>query len=174
MKKIYVTLLMLCMTCMLAVAGNIKVLQGEKKFLKNHSGELLLEINWKDAQYDYRKPLSQEFPQFGKYAESSWSGFVQEFNKECDHMVVVKQSKNAKYKICIDISNVDQYLKITGLIPGPATKIWSTLTIVDIATGEVMVTVSFNEINGGASPSPYESFSDSFEELGEKVADKLQ
>lgn len=174
MKKIFVTLMILCMTCMMSMAGNVKVLQGDKKFLKRNTGELLLEINWRNAQYDYRKPLKQEFPQFDKYAEASWSGFAQDFNDECDHMVVVRRSNTAKYKIVIDVTNVDQYLKVTGLLPGPATKIWGTLKIVDIATGEVMVLISFNEVNGGASPSPYESFSDSFEELGETVAEKLQ
>lgn len=170
MKKYLLTIMMVCLACVSAMAADCKVVSGNKKVWKGATGEALLNINWSEAQYDYKMPLTDKFANLEPFAEASWSGFVQEFNEECK-VQVVKESKSAKYQIDIKVTNVDQYVKITGFIPGPATKIWGTLTVTDIATGQILVTVAINSLDGGASPSPFESFSDSFEKLGEWVAD---
>lgn len=172
MKKFCTTLLMLCITVMCAFAGSdIKVMEGNKKFFKSAQGEALLTINWGQATYDYKKPLTEKFGDLEPYADASYSGFIDSFNDECKKVKIVPGSKNAKYQFTIDVTNVDQYIKVMGFVPGPATKIWGTLTITDIATGEKLLVVDIKSVDGGASPSPFESFSDSFEELAEQVAD---
>jgi len=170
MRKIIVSLVLLCMACGCVIAKDIKVTQGDKKFFKTAEGLALLEINWDDCMYDNRESLSERYGDFKPYAEASRSGFIQDFDKDVKHVKITENADKANYKIDIKIEKVDQYIKVTGLIPGPATKIWGTLTISDIKSGEALLTVRIKECDGGASPSIYETFSDSFESLAQQVA----
>lgn len=175
MKKTILSLILFCAVCLSALAGSsIKVIHGDKHFLRKATGEAVLKIDWTDATYDYGMPLSEKFPTFAPFDEASWTGFNQEFSENCHTLRLVRQSTSARYLITIKVHNVDQYIKVFSVIPGPATKVWSTVTITDQQTGEDVVIIRANEVDGGASPSPFESFSDSFEELGEEVADRLQ
>jgi len=170
MKKLIVSLVLLCMACGFAVAGDLKVTQGNKKFFKTAEGLALLEINWDDCTYDNRESLQSRYGDFTPYANASRSGFIQDFDKDVKHVKITEDASKANYKVTIKVDKVDQYIKVTGLIPGPATKIWGTLTITDTKSGEVLLVVKIDECNGGASPSPFESFSDSFESLAQQLA----
>jgi len=171
MKKLLFTLLIMCVTVATAMAGSdIKVLKGDKKFFKTAQGTAQLEIVWDQAKYDNRMPLTEQFKDMTKYAEASWNGFYETFNDKCKKVKVVRAANSYDYKFTMRVSNVDQYLKVMGFVPGPATKIWGTLTISDAKTGEELVIIDVDYVDGGASPSPFESFSDSFEKLAEEVA----
>lgn len=170
MKKITVFLMMVCMACTWVMAGSIKVIDGNKKVFKSISGYAWLEIDWSTTSYDGRETLQEKYGDFTPYADAARNGFIQDFNKDCRSVKVVDDNIEAQYKITIKVDKVDQYIKVTGLIPGPATKIWGTLTITDLKSGDVLTTVKIDELNGGASPSPFETFSDTFEALGETVA----
>lgn len=169
MKKIIMTLV-LCISCMCAYAGlDIKVANGDKKFFKNTEGKAIVEINWDGATFDGRMSLAEKFGDMTDYAAASKNGFTESFNDESKKLKVVQEAKDAQYKFTIQITKVDQYFKVMGFVPGNATKIWGTLIVTDIATGQQLVEVIIDEVDGGASPSPTETFSDSFEELAEQL-----
>lgn len=172
MKKILLSLVVLCMTCLSAMAGSdIKVTQGDKKFFKSAEGGATLEISWKDAKYDNgRETLEAHFgDMLTSIKEAAIAGFMQDFAKYSKKVNIVESSNDAKYKIVIKLTNVDQYYKVMGFVPGNATKIWGTLSISDTKSGEVLLEVSIDELDGGASPSPIETVSDSFEELAKQI-----
>ena len=170
MKKKSFVIVMLCMVFSMAMAGSIKVIEGNKKVFKSISGLAVLEIDWSNTSYDGRMTLEEKYGDFTPYEAAARSGFIQDFNQDCRSVKVVTDDSRAQYKISIKVDKVDQYIKVTGLIPGPATKIWGTLTISDLESGEVLTVVKIDECNGGASPSPFETFSDTFEALGEQIA----
>ena len=64
---------------------------------------------------------------------------------------------------------MDQYFKVMGFIPGNATKVWGTMNVTDLQTGETIAVIEVKEVNGGANPSPNGSFSDCFEELAKQI-----
>ncbi len=170
MKRLILTMMVLCMTCMCAFAGlDIKATQGDKKFFKKSEGKAIVEILWDGAKYDNKMALEEKFGDMTEYAAASLNGFTESFNDECKKIKVVSDKKEADYNFTIQITNVDQYFKVMGFIPGNATKIWGTLTVTDIKSGETLLVVEIDELDGGASPSPTETFSDSFEELAEQL-----
>lgn len=170
MRRLFLSLVVLCMTCMCAYAGlDIKVAQGDKKFMKTAEGKAVVEILWDGAQYDNKMPLEQKFDNLKECQAASLNGFKESLNDNSKKVKTVEDAKDATYKISIKITNVDQYFKVMGFVPGNATKIWGTLTISDAKSGDVLLVVDINEVDGGASPSPIETFSDSFEELAEQL-----
>lgn len=150
-------------------AAWVKFAEGDKKFFKTASGDAVLTIDWSEASYDGRETLEQKYGDFTPYAAAARNGFIQDFNPNCKTVQIVEDEAKAKYEIKIKVSKVDQYFKVTGFVPGNATKIWGELTITDRATGTLLFKMTINEADGGASPSPYETFSDVFEFLGKAV-----
>lgn len=169
MKKILLTILTLCLAGVSAFAGSdLSVVNGDKKFFKNASGKVNLVIDWSQATFDDRMTLEEKFGDMTDRKAASRSGFIQDFSKIFKNLPIV--DGDADYKIEIMVSKIDQYIKVMGFIPGPATKTWGTLTVTDLRTGEALLTIAINECDGGASPSPDESFSDSFESIACQLA----
>lgn len=171
MKKTLLTLALLCVACISAFAGGIKVTGGDKKIFKHISGNAVLEFIFDNATFADKMPLQEDsrFQDIEHVKEVAMNGFKQDFNDECENVKVVDSAADAQYKITLKVTKMDQYVKITGFIPAPATKTWGVMTISDLKTGEILTTVEVNAVNGGANPSPDGCISDSFEELGEKV-----
>ncbi len=170
MKRLAILALFVCAFACVSFAGSgIKYASGDKKFFKTAEGSALLEFVWDGATYDGRCPLRQEWPDLDQYIFKARDGFLQDFTKKSKKVTITEKASEAKYKIVIRITNVDRYIKVMGFIPGPSTKVWGTIVISDKATGEELLKVNLDEVEGGASPSPFESMSDTFELIGAKL-----
>ncbi len=170
MKKCLFTVLLALVGSLTAMAGlDIKVIEGDKKFMKSASGDVVLVFDWEGATYDNKMPLEQQFTDLERLKPLAWYGFVEVFNEKAKNMKVVKDEAAAKYKFAMKVTNMDRYIKVMGFIPGPATKVWGTLTVTDLSNGEVIAVIQVTEVDGGANPSPDGSFSDCFEELAKQV-----
>lgn len=171
MKKIFMTMVALMLMSASAWAGSeLEVKQGDKKFFKTAEGNAVLEFVFDNATYDGRMPLTEKFS-MSNLKKLAYSGFKQEFNDQCKKVKIVEDNSNVKYKFTVVITKMDQYFKVMGFIPGNATKAWGTITVTDANNGEVLLVVDVDEVDGGASPSPDETISDCFEEMGEQFSD---
>lgn len=170
MKKIYLTLIAILCLFASTYAADIYVVNGDKKFFKSASGNAVLEFVWENARYDNKMALEEHYSNLENLKAVAWNGFVETFNEKCKTVKVVRYASDAKYKMTMKVVNMDSYTKVMGFIPAPATKVWGTFTITDIATGEVLVEINVKEVDGGANPSPDGTFSDCFEELGKQVS----
>ena len=172
MKRMVVSMALVCLACVSAWAGGIKVVSGDKKVFKNAEGSAVLEIVFDGATYDDKMPLAEneKFSDMASVKKIAMAGFTEYFNKKSKSVKISESADGAKYKISLQVSKMDQYVKVMGFIPAPATKTWGTLTITDLATGQVLTTVEVNAVDGGANPSPDGCISDSFEKIGEEVA----
>ena len=171
MKKILLTLIVAVMGCMTAMAGSdLKVVEGDKKFLKTASGNAVLIFDWEGATYDNKEPLTNHYSNLEQLKPIAWNGFVEEFNKKSKNVKVVKDATDARYQFSMQVTNMDMYVKVMSFIPSPATKVWGVMTVTDLQTGEVIAIIQVKEVNGGGNPSPDGSFSDCFEELGKQMA----
>ena len=155
-----------------AFAGNpIKVVNGDKKFFKSAEGKVFLEVVFdKNATYDDKMPLTEKYSDLDTKAIISYNGFVEEFNDNNSKMTFVKDAAEADYKMTINVTKIDEFFNVMGWVSGPCVRVWGTLTVTDTKTGNTMIVVDIDEIDGGAAPSTDRAFNDSFGELGEKIA----
>ncbi len=171
MKRLVVFALFVSVFVCASFAGSgIKYVSGDKKFFKSAEGKALLEIIWDGATYDSKRPLREEWPDLDQYIFKAKDGFLQDFTKKSKKVEITENPAEANYKIVIRITNVDRYIKVMGFIPGPSTKVWGTIVISDKASGNELLKINLDEVEGGASPSPFESMSDTFELIGAKLA----
>lgn len=171
MRKVIISMLLVLVGCMTAMAGSdIKVIEGNKKFLKTAEGNAVLVFDWDGATFDNKQPLAEKFSNLEGLKKIAWSGFEETFNEKSKKVKIVADENGAKYRFSMKVTNMDQYFKVMGFIPGNATKVWGTLTVTDLSTGEVLAVIEVKEVNGGANPSPDGSLSDCFEELAKQVS----
>lgn len=162
MKKLLFTMLLMAVGSVMVMArSDIKVVRGDKKFLKTAQGNATLVFDWEGATYDNKMPLASKFDKLEELKKVAWNGFQENFNKKSKKVKVVTDQEKARYKFTMKVTNMDQYVKVMGFIPGPATKVWGTMTITDLADGEVIAVIEVNEVDGGANPSPSGTFIDS-------------
>lgn len=171
MKRLF---LMAVMTLVATVtfAGNpLKVISGDKKFFKSAEGTVLLEVVFNDdATYDDRMPLSEKYNDLAQKTVIAYDGFIEEFNDNNSKMTFVKDEAEADYKITINVTKIDEFYNPMGWIPGPCIRVWGTLTVMDAKTGESLLVVDIDEIDGGSAPTTDRAFNDTFGELGERIA----
>lgn len=173
MNKIILTLVVCFTATVYAMAGSdLKVTQGDKKFFKTASGTAVMELIFDNATFDDKMPLAQneKFKDMDNVKKISAEAFKGEFNKKVKNVSVIDDVSSAKYKFTFNISKMDQYFKVMGFIPSPATKVYGTLTITDNATGEVLVVINVDGADGGANPSPDGTIEDCFRDLAKQMA----
>ena len=170
MKKVFVVMCMM-LVGITAFAGNpLKVIGGDKKFFKTAEGGALLEISYDGASFDGKKPLTEKYSDIPEKCKISYDGFVEEFSEKCKKVQIVKSAKEAKYKISIKVTKVDEFVNVMGWIAGPCIRVWGTLTITDINGGAPLLVVDIDEIDGGSATSTDGAFEDTFNELGRRIA----
>ena len=155
-----------------AFAGNpLKVVDGNKKFFKTTEGKVFLEVVFdNNATYDDKMPLSEKYRDLDAKVVIAYDGFIEEFNDNNSKMTFVKDEAEADYKMTINVTKVDEFYNPMGWIAGPCVRVWGTLTVTDTKTGDTMIVVDIDEIDGGSSPTTDRAFNDTFGELGEKIA----
>jgi len=155
-----------------AIAGNpLKVVNGDKKFFKSAEGKVFLEVVFDaNAIYDEKMPLTEKYNDLDAKAIISYEGFVEEFTDSKSKMTIVKDEAEADYKMTINVTKIDEFVNVMGWVPGPCVRVWGTLTVTDTKTGDTMIVVDIDEIDGGSSPTTDRAFNDTFGELGKSIA----
>lgn len=170
MKRLFL-MAFVTLFAVVAFAGNpIKVVSGDKKFFKNAEGNILLEVKYDGASFDGKMPLTEKYADIDTKTTISYNGFVEEFSDRNDDLIFVKDEAEAKYKMTIQVTKVDEFINVMGFVAGPCIRVWGTLTVTDVKTGESLVVVDIDEIDGGSAPTTDRAFNDTFGELGEKIA----
>lgn len=170
MKKVLMTLIMALLAVNVFAANPLKVKDGDKKFFRKAKGECLLEVVYTGASFDGKKPLTEKYQDIDNKTTISYEGFVEEYNERNNDLPIVKDGANAKYKITIQVTKVDEFVNVMGFIPGPCIRIWGTLTVTDIQNGSTILVVDIDEIDGGSAPTTDRAFNDTFGELGKIIA----
>lgn len=170
MKKVFAVMCMMLIG-MTAFAGNpLKVIGGDKKFFKTAEGGAVLEISYDGASFDGKMPLTEKYSDIPAKCKISYDGFVEDFSEKCEKVKIVKSAKEAKYKISVKVTKVDEFINVMGWIAGPCIRVWGTLTITDINGGSPLLVVDIDEIDGGSATSTDGAFEDTFNELGKRIA----
>lgn len=171
MKRLFL-MAFITLFAMAAFAGNpLKVVSGNKKFFKSAEGKIFLEVVFNDdATFDGKMPLAEKYDDLENKTVISYNGFIEEFNDNNSKMTFVKDEAEADYKITINVTKIDEFINVMGWIPGPCIRVWGTLTVTDAKTGDSLLVVEIDEIDGGSAPTTDRAFNDTFGELGERIA----
>lgn len=170
MKRLFMMAFMTIIATVAFAANPLKVVNGDKKFFKNAEGTVFLEVIYEGASFDDRMPLTEKYDNIEEKTTISYNGFIEEFSERNDKLQFVKTEEEATYKITIKVTKVDEFINVMGFISGPCIRVWGTLTVTDVKTGESLLVVEIDEIDGGSAPTTDRAFNDTFGQLGEKIA----
>ena len=170
MKRLIMTAILVMVATITFAANPIKVVNGDKKFFKNAEGTVFLEVIYEGATFDDKMPLTEKYDNVEEMTTISYDGFIEEFSERNSRLSFVKTEEEATYKMTIKVTKVDEFINIMGFIPGPCIRVWGTLTITDVKSGDTLLVVEIDEIDGGSAPTTDRAFNDTFGELGQKIA----
>lgn len=170
MKRLFISVVMTMVATVAFASNPIKVTGGDKKFFKSAEGGILLEVNYDGASFDGKMPLNQKYSDIEEKTKISVDGFIEEFSERNSKLKFVNSETEAKYKMTITVTKVDEFVNVMGFIPGPCVRVWGTLSVTDAKSGETLLVVEIDEIDGGSAPTVDRAFNDTFGKLGEKIA----
>jgi hypothetical protein len=170
MKRIVLMAFMTIIATVAFAANPIKVVSGDKKFFKSAEGNVYLEVKYEGASFDDKMPLTEKYDDMESKTTISYNGFIEEFTDNNKKMKFVTTESEATYKMTIQVTKIDEFINVMGWIPGPCIRVWGTLTVTDVKSGESLLVVEIDEIDGGSAPTTDRAFNDAFGKLGEKIA----
>ena len=170
MKRLLMTAVLVMVATVTFAANPLKVLNGDKKFFKNAEGTVFLEVIYHGATFDDKMPLTEKYDNMEEKTTISYNGFIEEFSQRNKKLQFVKTEAEATYKITIKVTKVDEFVNIMGFIPGPCIRVWGTFTVTDAKSGEALLVVDIDEIDGGSAPTTDAALNDTFGELGQAIA----
>ena len=170
MKRLVLMAFMTIIATVAFAANPIKVVSGDKKFFKSAEGNVYLEVKYEGASFDDKMPLTEKYDDMESKTTISYNGFIEEFTDNNKKMKFVTTESEATYKITIQVTKIDEFINVMGWIPGPCIRVWGTLTVTDVKSGESLLVVDIDEIDGGSAPTTDRAFNDAFGKLGEKIA----
>lgn len=170
MKRLVLVAFMSIIATVAFAANPIKVVSGDKKFFKSAEGNIYLEVKYEGASFDDKMPLTEKYNDMESKTTISYDGFIEEFKDNNKKMDFVTTESEANYKITIQVTKIDEFINVMGWIPGPCIRVWGTLTVTDVKSGESLLVVDIDEIDGGSAPTTDRAFNDAFGKLGEKIA----
>lgn len=170
MKRLFLMAFMAVFATVAFASNPIKVVSGDKKFFKSAEGNVFLEVIYDNASFDDKMPLTEKYSDIEAKTLISYNGFIEEFASKKSRFNFVKDEAEATYKITINVTKVDEFVNIMGFIPGPCIRVWGTLTVTDVKTGDSLLVVDIDEIDGGSAPTTDRAFNDTFGELGKRIA----
>jgi hypothetical protein len=127
-------------------------------------------VKYEGASFDDKMPLTEKYNDMESKTTISYNGFIEEFKDNNKKMDFVTTESEANYKITIQVTKIDEFINVMGWIPGPCIRVWGTLTVTDVKSGESLLVVDIDEIDGGSAPTTDRAFNDAFGKLGEKIA----
>ena len=170
MKRLFLMAFVTLFATVAFASNPLKIVNGDKKFFKNAEGTVFLEVIYEGASFDDKMPLTEKYDNIEEKTTISYNGFIEEFSERNDKLQFVKTEEEATYKMTIKVTKVDEFINVMGWIPGPCIRVWGTLTVTDVKTGDTLLVVDIDEIDGGSAPTTDRAFNDTFGKLGEKIA----
>lgn len=173
MKRVFSTLFAVLITVS-AFAGNPFSITSGKKNLKQiftDKATAVISIDWSNAKYDNKKELKAELG--GDYefvVKDCLENFIEKFNEESKGLCVSDKAERAKYKIQINVTNMDSYFAAMRFIPQYEGKVWGSMVITSLETGETLAEIKIDEAEDGADSVKKECYGETFGKMAKRTA----
>ena len=173
MKKFISTLIMM-VVCVSMFAGNpFRIKEGKQnaKSLMKENTIAVVEYDWSGAMYDRKMSAKDKFEADYDFVVSNCeSSFVTGFNGESKGLRLSNEAnENAKYKITLKVTNLDSFFAAMRFVPRHEAKMWGTITVTSMATGEKVLEATINEAEDGCDLVWRECFGKTFAEMGKNL-----
>jgi len=168
MKKILLTTLVLLLS--FTAMAKVKVISGSAVCLRENA-TAIVEFDYSDATFDknqsYEKWCGEDFEE---RVVNSTEAFVSSFNKKSKGLKINDNAAEAKYRIVVKVGDCDQNMGMSCSWGQMQFKCSAIITIVEIATNEVVCTVEVDEEKGFCDYTPLHRISDCFGSIGHELA----
>ena len=168
MRKTITTLFAVFLS--LTAMAKVKVTSGSTACLKENA-TAIVEFDYSEATFD--KEQSYESWCGEDYEERvnlSKEEFIRSFNKKSKGLQINNDSSDAKYRIIVKVGNCDQNMGMSCTWGQMQFKCSGIITIVEIATNEIICTVDVNEVKGGCDYTPLDRITECFGSIGKELS----
>ena len=163
MKRFFLAL------CCFILCGNmfasIKIKEGSNSFMKSN-GVAKIIFDWSEAQWDNWETLPEHWGnEYETYVRNGEKSFIHGFNEAGRKVLIKKDAADSNYEITVKWENFDVFW-----LPRAKHKVWATITVKSMVTGDVICVYKVKEFVGHGDFIKRESFTDMMEDLGEAIA----
>ena len=147
MKKVILSMLLVVVGCIAAMAGNsIKLTEGSIASLKN-GGVGWVVIDMADTKFDNKMPLRQDdrFKDVDSQMDNYKSEFVREFNDNTGKFKMTNNADEAQYEFIVKLTNLDVFVRLGSFKGGVGIKLWGNINIKDKTSGESVAVFTIDE-----------------------------
>ncbi|MCF0202098.1 MAG: hypothetical protein HUK08_01920 [Bacteroidaceae bacterium] len=174
MKKLFLMLVAIFFVAISASAKKVLTeTEGNVSDLKK-CGKITVRFDFEGAMYDSKEPLGNPYKNLNELIAKVPEWFAKGYKKEAKDSEIVNAGENPRYAITIKVNNMDRYWKVFSLRDGNTTKMWGTITVKDVATGNVVCLLSVDECVGTPDYTVDESFLKCFKKLGEILGEVVK
>lgn len=106
--------------------------------------------------------------QYDYFVKACTDNFKKGFDEVSKGLKLGKEGQ-PKYKILINVDNLDRYVNVMNIVPGMTVKVWGTV-IVSTADGNKIAEIEVDSMKGNRDFSPQDAFGKAFYILGKRVA----
>lgn len=167
-KAIAILAFLICV--LTASAGKTFTLDSGSVAPLKGGANITVSFNFDNATFDNQEPLSSKYGNLAELVAKVPQNFMQGFSSKAKGYGIVDNAANAKYAIAIKVENMDFFYSAMSFVPGYITKVWGTITVTDIATGQNVCVIRVTEGTGDRDFNIDDSSGKTFIELGENFA----
>lgn len=168
MKKTLIITLILLLS--FSAMAKVKVVSGSTAFLKEKA-IAVVEFDYSEATFDnaqsYKSWCGDDYEE---RVERSTAEFIKSFNEKSKGLKINNNDTNAKYRIIVKVGDCDQNMGFSCNWGQLQFKSSGMITIVEVATNEVVCTLEVDEEKGGCDYTPIDRISECFGSIGYALA----
>ena len=168
MKRTLIITLILLLS--FSAVAKVKVVSGSSACLKEKA-IAVVEFDYSEATFD--KDQSYESwcgEDYEERVERSTEEFIKSFNEKSKGLQINNNDTTAKYRIIVKVNDCDQNMGFSCSWGQFQFKSSGVITIVEIATNEVVCTLEVDEEKGGCDYTPVDRISECFGSIGYALA----
>lgn len=176
MKKNILMVVCAILFCSSVFAGDFDLTSGRSAWRSalKQKANVYVEIDWSKCEYDNDELVKEywEEEDYEEITDKVLESFIEKFNDKSKRLKAVEEKKGAKYKMVINMSNVDTFFSAVNFsLPGYKGKIWGSVKVIEVSSGNTIMEAEFDEIKGGRDFVRNDCYAKAFEDLAKELTD---
>lgn len=171
MKRLVSFMLFAILAITSVYAGRLKTTNGDASIVRNPDATAFVEINLEGCRWekkeDYKAWCGNDYD--ARSGAAVVAGFTSGFNDKTKGMKIVPTKNNAKYSIVFNVVNM-QRKQGMGMWGSCFIKLYGTIIVTDLSTGEKVATIEVDGQNGDTDFVETDRIVKAFAGVGEAMA----
>ncbi|MCR5151767.1 MAG: hypothetical protein K6A98_01270 [Prevotella sp.] len=149
MRRVFLTVAIMVFASVCCLAGGVKVKEGTTAFMKENAGAVV--------EFDFSKTTWQEKEDFKEWCGEDYEArlvamresFVNSFNENSSGLKIVKAVNEAKYKIVIEVKDLERHQSFTGMWGQGKFSTTATIKVFDIFSNQMVCEIDVDGYGSG-------------------------